>query len=619
VIKLKISAIQKIIKEKISHEVQIENARNEGPFLAIYTPNPEIFYKNKIIGDIASKFRQRVYVRGDENSRSSIRDLLQNIENLVSDLGKVRVDAEEGTVEIETGEPQPKDTLLKIIEETKWVPRFVWKVESKIIEKIRDVPYKYQKERMKFLIELGKKIYSKEIIRNKWVRIHCLGGAREVGRSCFLVETPDSKIIFDLGVNVSNNQFPELSMSRIPINEIDAIVISHAHLDHCGAVPLIYKLGYSGPTYCTYPTRDFMALLQYDYIEVTKKDGKEPLYSEKDIENMLYHTIPLNYKEVTNITPESRITLFNAGHILGSALVHLHIGQGYHNILYTGDIKFGSTELLPPAHTTFQRMETLIVESTYGGVDDIQPNREETEKEFIKTINKVLRRGGNILIPVFAVGRAQEIMLIIEKYYKDKKLKRLNKVYIDGMVKDASILHEAYPEYLKKELKERILAKDSPFKCEIFEEVTNISRQEICESKRNIIIAPSGSLTGGPSLEYFRYLAENKKNAIFLVGYQFEGSIGKKLQNGIREFPIEEKGKLKTLKVECDVVVFKGFSGHADRKQLERFVKSLKPAPHRILVVHGESKKAIEFARDLRRLLRTESYAPWVLDVIRLA
>ena len=613
-IKLK-RQIKKIIKGKV--EAEIEKVRHEGPFLVIYTNSPIDFYKSGVIGEIASHFKQRVYVRAISEIRSSINDLKSIVENLIEDVKKVRINTEEGTLEIETSKPIPKEKILKIIEETAWIPKIIRSSESKILEKIRDIPYIYQKERMKFLIDLGKKIYDEIELRNWWVRVHCLGGCKEVGKSCFLVETPKSRIILDLGVNVATNQFPELSITRIPIDEIDAIIISHAHLDHSGAVPLIYKLGYEGPTYCTYPTRDLMTLLFYDYIDVVSKEGREPPFSEKDIEKVIWHTIPLNYEEVTNITPDIRITLFNAGHILGSSLVHIHIGQGFHNILYTGDIKFGKTELLPSAHTTFQRMETLIIESTYGGKEDILPKREEAEKELIEIINKTTNRGGNALIPVFAVGRAQEIIVTLEKYYKEKKL-NVNKIYLDGMVKEASLIHIAYPEYLKSSLRKRILSNDNPFECEIFE-VVNKSREEISKEEGNVIIASSGSLTGGPALEYFKYLAPNEKNSIILVGYQFEGSIGRKLQNGVREFPMIANGKVVTLKVNAEVYVLKGFSGHADRKQLENFVKSLKPTPQRVLVVHGESKKAIEFARDLRKMLRTECYAPSILDVLRLA
>jgi len=165
------------------------------------------------------------------------------------------------------------------------------------------------------------------------VRITALGGFLEVGRSAVLVETPESKVLLDVGLNPSANMFgeklfPRLDIDQLKIEELDAVVITHAHLDHCGMVPFLFKYGYEGPVYTTVPTRDIMALMQLDSLDVVEKEGKPIPYSAKEVRKELLHTITLDYGEVTDIAPDIRLTFYNAGHILGSAMAHLHIGDG---------------------------------------------------------------------------------------------------------------------------------------------------------------------------------------------------------------------------------------------------------------------------------------------------
>ena len=174
------------------------------------------------------------------------------------------------------------------------------------------------------------------------------------------------------------------------MTQLDAVVISHAHLDHCGLVPFLYKYGYDGPVYCSAPTSNLMTMLQLDYLDVANKQGVTPFYDQKDVRECVLHTIPLRFGVVTDIAPDIRLTLHNSGHILGGAMVHLHIGEGLHNIVYTGDYKFGRTMLLEAAATEFPRIETVITESTYSGPDDIVPSRIEAEEALTKVINATL-------------------------------------------------------------------------------------------------------------------------------------------------------------------------------------------------------------------------------------
>jgi hypothetical protein len=251
--------------------------------------------------------------------------------------------------------------LLNITEKTCWVPmlRRSPAINSDIIRNIRLTLYKNSKFRRKFMHSVGEKIYSSWNRDNKyWIRMSCLGGFREVGRSCILLQTPDSQVLIDCGVNIASEDFayPHLEAPEFNPKNLDAVIISHAHLDHCGFLPYLFKYGYDGPVYCTEPTRDIMTMLQLDYIDIAEKENKKLLYDSKDVKEVVKHTITLDYEEVTDVTPDVRLTFYNSGHMLGGAMVHLHIGNGLHNMLYTGDIKYVKTALLSQAVTKFPRL-----------------------------------------------------------------------------------------------------------------------------------------------------------------------------------------------------------------------------------------------------------------------
>ena len=175
------------------------------------------------------------------------------------------------------------------------------------------------------------------------------------------------------------------------------------------------------------------------------KEGREPPYTERDVKEQIKHCITRDYREVTDIAPDMRLTFHNAAHILGSASVHLHICEGAHNLLYGADIKYGFTRLFDPLDTKYPRLETLIVESTYGAKEDVQPQREEAEMRLIKVVKETVAQGGNVLFPVFSVGRAQEVMLVLENAYRKGLIEQDSKIYIDGMTKETSPIHTAYP------------------------------------------------------------------------------------------------------------------------------------------------------------------------------
>ncbi|HDH41153.1 MAG TPA: beta-CASP ribonuclease aCPSF1 [Candidatus Altiarchaeales archaeon] len=603
----------------------------EGPKIVLYTDDLPFFVENnEEIRNLATMLKKRIILRSTSSKLMDPDEARKTIEETIpgdakiTNIGfdpnfrEVYIEAEKLGLVIGKG----GITLDEITKKTRWIPKLLRKppIESETIRNIRKILYESSDARQKILQRIGRNIYRKPDSECDWIRITPLGGAREVGRSCFLLQTPESNVLIDCGINTAatnNGRFPDFRASRLAIDKLDAVILSHAHLDHCGFIPYLYKYGYTGPVYCTEPTRDLMILLQLDAIRIGEREENELPFTSKDVRKMIKYVIPLDYNEVADITPDMRLTLYNAGHILGSSIVHLHLGEGLHNLVYTGDIKFGDTRLLDAANYEFPRVETLIIESTYGGRYDIQPKRRDAEKELIHTIQETVKNKGKVLIPVFSVGRSQEVMMLLESYSRCGELDV--PVFLDGMIWEATAIHTSYPEYLKSHIRHRIFNGYNPFITDTFEKVDSKKRESIIESKEPcVILATSGMMTGGPSIEYFKNLAEDPKNTLAFVGYQAEGSLGRRIQNGLSELPIEKNGKTVALKINMQVKTIDGFSGHADRRQLLGYSKKIYPKPRRVLIVHGEEKKAINLATTLYEMFGFEATAPQNLDTIRL-
>ncbi len=623
--------IEKKVSELVPSECKLTKVECEGLDVVVYLGDIRAFYQNdQLIRKLAGSLRKRVLIRSDPASLRPPEESLKAIQQIIpadAKVNDIRFIPEFCEVMIEALKPglvigKGGSTLKSIIEQTGWAPQVVRQptMASSTIKGVRSTFHKDAAARKKFLNTLGRKICS-NLPKSDYVKVTALGGFREVGRSCSLVETPNSRILIDCGINPDTSEptkaYPYLSAMNLELEKIDAVVLTHAHLDHCGFVPYLYAYGYDGPVYCTPPTRDLAVLLQMDYINLASRNSGSAPYGIKDIQKQLSHMITFDYGEVMDITPEVKLTFYNAGHILGSAQVHLHIGDGLHNMVFSGDLKYGFTRLFDQSATQFPRVETLFVESTYGGRADVQPNRYDTDKRLTDMASQVLARRGKLLIPVFSVGRSQEIMLVLEEYFS--RHPEMNyPVYIDGMVLEASAIHTAYPEYLRHNIQRRILSNDSPFESKIFIPAKG-DRKEIAEGDPAIILAPSGMMTGGPVLDYLRLIAEDPKNALFFVGYQSTLSLGRKIQRGLKEVPMMgEDGRSNSLKINMEVDTVEGFSGHSDRNQLINYVKSVRPSPERVFTVHGDETKCDDLARSLSKICNVEARAPMDLDSIRL-
>ncbi len=633
--------IRAVISQMVPREARVTEVEFEGPELVIYVKNPEeIMRDGDLIKNLAKVLKKRISVRPDPEillPPEKAEEMIKQIVPPEAEITNISFDPSVGEVIIEARKPglvigKNGETLREITQRVHWAPKAVRTppIQSQTIYSIRQILQAEAKDRRKFLRQVGRNIYRKPEYKSRWIRVTGLGGFREVGRSSLLVQTDESYVLVDFGVNVAalrdpTKAFPhfEAPEFRYVLDEglLDAIIITHAHLDHSGMLPYLfrYKL-FDGPIYTTPPTRDLMTLLQQDFIEIQHMNGVEPLYRPRDIKEVVKHTIPLDYGEVRDIAPDIRLTLHNAGHILGSAIVHLHIGNGLHNIAVTGDFKFIPTRLLEPAVSRFPRVETLIMESTYGASNDYQMPRDEAEKRLIEVIHDTIKRGGKVLIPAMAVGRAQEIMMVLEEYARIGGLEV--PIYLDGMIWEATAIHTAYPEYLSKRLREQIFHEGyNPFLNPVFKSVANSKeRQDIIDSgEPAIIIATSGMLVGGPSVEYFKQLAADPKNSMIFVSYQAEGTLGRQVQRGLREIPlVGEDGKTEVVNVNMQIHTIDGFSGHADRRELISYVARLRPRPERIITVHGEAHKCLDLASSIHKKFNLSTRAPSNLDAIRL-
>ena len=629
--------IMATILQSIPKEANITKIEYEGPRIALYTKTPRyLMENNETISTLVNVIKKRIVIRTDESIRKpqdEARLILAKYVPKEANLQGTIFDTATGEVSVEAKRPWLLQKDAKEFNHVEVTEKIGWRlrirkattIPSRTIQTINATLKQSSSERSKQLKQVGDDIFRPRLSQRTEVSLHTLGGFGQVGRSSMLLSTPESKILIDCGINPGARSpmdaFPRLDSLDITLDDLDAVVIGHAHLDHTGFLPTLCKYGYKGPIYCTEPTLPMMNLIQLDAIKVATAQGRTPIYSERDVKQIMKQTITLPYGTVTDISPDIKLVLANAGHILGSALCHFHIGNGNHNFVYSGDIKFGKSILFEAASWNFPRVETLLIESTYGLKEDIQPTRQEVESAFIKAVNNTLADDAKVLIPIPAVGRAQEIMMVIDHYMKSGEMVEAP-VFTEGMISEASAIHESYPEYLARELKQKILeTDDNPFDSEYFTNIEHAdSREEpMRENSPCIILATSGMLEGGPVLEYFKNIAPDKKNKVLFVSYQVNGTMGRRVLDGSKQVSmLGKEGKVEVVTINCSVEKLEGFSGHSDYNQLMSFVQRLRPKLRRVLVNHGERKKSENLAMNIRRMYRVPAHYPQIQEAIKL-
>lgn len=407
------------------------------------------------------------------------------------------------------------------------------------------------------------------------MQVYAYGGAREVGRNCFLVHEKGKYIVLDCGVKLGEQtEYPKIPDAMK--QHIHDVVVTHAHLDHSGYLPHIFREGLRPHVHATKPTRDLVSVLLADYARLGKgvRRGEEA-FTQKDVDKAVNNFRIHEYGQEFRSGHGFRVKLLNAGHILGSAMA---LVEGEKRLLYTGDISVRGTKLLDGCERNIH-CENLIIESTYGNEE--LPSVKETMKKLVHEIKETLKEGGHILIPSFAVGRGQEILLLLESYMKSGALPE-TKIYVEGMIGTGMKITRQNLVYAKDEIKNRILmSEDDPFKSPLFHTPRRKDRGDVFEEP-SIIVSTSGMLTGGPALGYVARMAPDPKNKIIFMGYQAEGTRGRKILEGEKEVEIDRE----MVKIRMKVREIR-ISGHSGKSELIQFVKGIKGLK-KVVLIHGE-------------------------------
>jgi len=416
------------------------------------------------------------------------------------------------------------------------------------------------------------------------LQVKVLGAAQEVGRSAFQVNCDGANFLLDYGILLGKE--PQYPMHVKP-RDIDAVVISHAHLDHSGYVPSLFVNG-KNDVYATPPTLELSRLLIEDMLRLQKNFFP---FEMPEVINMMKHSKEIGFKEKIK-KGNASFELRESGHVVGGGAVIVESENK--RLYYTGDINPRGSRMLREADFDFDEIDLLIMESTYSQTE--QTPRNETEEEFMEFVYEVLDRKGTLFVPAFSVERSQEIACVL------KSAKFKHKVIMDGMAVKVNEIMLRYPEYLRDP---KIFA-DSIHQAKWIkgERERKEALNEPC-----VVISPAGMLVGGSAVYYLQQLALDKKNGIAMVSYQGEGTPGRKL---LETGKVNVRGR--DVKTEADVKQFE-FSGHADRKDLFEVVKKIKGNP-KILTVHGDRDSCTKFAAELHERFGFDASAPKAGEVI---
>ncbi len=418
------------------------------------------------------------------------------------------------------------------------------------------------------------------------MRISFLGSCHEVGRSAVLVESEHNKdrILLDYGVKMdgTDDNFP----GHIRGRDLTAIVVTHAHIDHVGGVPIFFISG-SVPLYMTRLTQDVSDVLLRDMINIARYNSKTDLLFDKEVLGRMHrHTRTIRYNERTQVGDESYITLINNGHIPGSAMVLVEMDN--QAMLYTSDMNSTQTQLMNPVQPISQKIDALVIESTYGTTD--HKPRIDVEKEFIEKVTEVLESGGTVLVPAFGVSRSQEIIMVLHKYIDASKYP----IFVDGMARKIGHLYKRYRTYFRNYGEMRNALEKSNY---ISRDNTFEQRQQAKRSN-GVIVAPSGMLKGGTARMYAEAVINDPNSAILVVSYQVPGTPGEVLLNE-RKYTFNNGEQQE---VACEVLKY-DFSSHSGKTDLIDFVKrsNFGDSEKRVFAVHGDEEVMTSFVKDLNK------------------
>ncbi len=447
------------------------------------------------------------------------------------------------------------------------------------------------------------------------MKIKFCGATIGVTGSCHLLTTDRHRVLLDCGQFQGNKEMDDLNWEPFPFDpeSIEAVVLSHAHIDHCGRIPLLVKRGFTGDIYCTDATADLLQVMLLDSAYIHEKDAEwqtkknartgkppvEPLYTVQDAERSLKLVKPILYDQLVELNDQMKIVFNDAGHILGSAITEIWVTENDQTskIVFSGDLGVTNRPILRDPKK-IKKADYLIMESTYGG--RLHPENSTSIDRLIHIIIATVKRGGSVIIPAFAVGRTQELIYELNMFYEHHPeyqdiLGDLN-VYIDSpMATTATEVFRKNAQVFDEETKELILSGDNPldFKNLIFTRSTAESQALNMNRTPKIIISASGMCEAGRIRHHLKHNLWDPKNSIVFVGYQAEGTLGRALIDGVKEVKLFGE----TVIVAAEIHNLEGFSGHADQNGLLDWLGGFQKIPKQIFLVHGEEQSKIDFAK----------------------
>lgn len=423
-----------------------------------------------------------------------------------------------------------------------------------------------------------------------------LGGAMEIGASCIYVKAAGKRFLLDSGIRQSNVKDPLPNFSTIQEQGgLDAIVISHAHMDHIGTLPVISKEYPAARIYMTVMTAELTRVLLYDSLKImANREDEIPHYTERDVLDMLGRVIPVRYQAKFTMLDGVEATFYPAGHIAGAACVSLVTEEG--TLFYSGDFAAFSQHAIEGIHIPKLRPDVAIVETTYG--NRLHANRQVEERRLVELVRECVEKGQKVLIPAFALGRSQEVLLILRDALQNGEIPAVP-VYVDGMVRDINIVYTRNPTFLKNAVGRRIMRGGEPFYTKEIQAVApNQDREKLLDEKGPaVFVSSSGMLTGGPSMQYAKRLAQSEEACIIITGYQDEESPGKQLLN-LLEKREERKITLNgtTMPVRCRIEQV-GLSAHGDKSEITALLERL--SARHLFLVHGNEDTIHSYGKEL--------------------
>lgn len=456
------------------------------------------------------------------------------------------------------------------------------------------------------------------------MKIEFCGAATSVTGSCHLITTEDHKILLDCGQFQGNKAEEAKNFDPFPfdVKEPDFMILSHAHIDHCGRIPLLVKRGFTGKIYCTDATADLLPVMLKDSAHIHEKEAEwknrkaeragrdpvEPLYTMADAEAALEYVVPVMYDELVSPVDGVKFVLNDAGHILGSAIVELWTTEGddVTKTVFSGDLGVPKRPILRNP-TIIKKADHVIMETTYG--NRVHEENSMSVDHLMQIVLDTAKRGGTVVIPSFAVGRTQELIFEFNRYYKNhkdsEKILSKIKIYVDSpMATSATEVFRRNAQVFDEEMKDFILQGDSPLDFEnlIFTRSTEESMRLNENNEPKVIISASGMCEAGRIRHHLKHHLWNPKSSIVFVGYQAEGTLGKKILDGAKNVTLfgEE------IYVNAQIFNLEGFSGHADKDGLLHWISGYKQKPANVFLVHGEEQSKKDFAQLVKEKLGIE-------------